>query len=129
MTRFDIGDHLVTEPDLVQPPGGGEDQLRPPVRRIRTALDVPKLLELVDEPSDDLLVTATERRQLGCPDSVLVEIGEHGAMARLQVAIAGLGEPLEELILQGEEQAARQHAEVWVPLLPLATSTGGSHGL
>src|SRR5215213_4746494 len=66
--RLDVGDDLVAEPDLIQAACGREDQLRPPVRRIRAPLDIPEVLELVDESPDDLLVAATELRQLSRPN-------------------------------------------------------------
>ena len=90
------------EPQLLESSLGGDDQLGATVRRVGPALDVAELLELVDEPPDDLLVAAREAGQLGCPDAVLVEVGEHGPVTRMEVVVAGLGEPGEELVLQRE---------------------------
>ena len=103
--RLDVGDDLVAELDLSRPRSVGNDQLRAAVRGVRAALDVAELLELVDQPPDDLLVPAGEAGQLRRPDTVLVEVREHGAMARVEVVVARLSEPLEELVLQREEAA------------------------
>src|SRR3954452_12412140 len=126
---FDFGDHLVAQANLVQASRGGEDQLRAPIRGIRTPLYVPEVLELVDEPPDDLLVATAQVRQLRRPDAVLVEIGEHRAVSRMQVVVSRLREPREELLLQREQQPAGEHPEIRVPLLPFAASRGGSHYL
>ena len=110
----------IAEPDWVESALGGEDQLRATVRRVGTALDVAERLELVDDAPDDLLVAAREAGQLGRPDTVLVEEGEHGAVTREEVVVAGLGPSrVEELVLQGAEQASREHAQIRVPFLPL----------
>src|SRR5262245_49445431 len=95
MTRLDLGDYLIAEPDLCQPPLGGEDQLRPAIWRVWAPFDIAELLELVDDAPDDLLVAAGEACQLGCSDAVLIEEGEHSAVAGVKVVVAGLGEPLE----------------------------------
>ena len=58
VTRLDLGDDLVPEPQLLEPSLGGHDELGATVLRVGPALDIAELLELVDKPSDDLLVTA-----------------------------------------------------------------------
>jgi hypothetical protein len=125
VARLDVGDDLVAETELIQPALGGKDQLRAAVRGVRAALHIAQLLELVDDPPDDLLVAAREARQLRRPDAVLVQEGENGAVAGVEVVIARLGEPGEELVLEGEEQSARQYAEIRVPFLPLLTPARG----
>ena len=59
----------------------GKIELGAAIRGVRAALDVAELLELVDDPPDYLLVAAGEARQLRRSDTVLVEVGEHRAMA------------------------------------------------
>jgi hypothetical protein len=48
-------------------------------------------------------------------------------VARMEVSIAGIRQPGEELLLQGEEELAGEHAQVRAELLALAASFGGSH--
>ena len=67
VTRLDLGDDLVAEPQLLEPALGGDDELGATVLRVGAALDVAELLELVDETPDDLLVTAREAGELRRP--------------------------------------------------------------
>ena len=105
----------------------GKDQLRPAVRWVWPPVDVAELLELIDGPADDLLVAAGEARQLCRPDAVLVQVGENGAMPGKEVVVAGRGETLEELVLQREEESAREYAQIRVPFLPFPAFLGGGH--
>ena len=97
--RLDVGDDLVAQPNLVQTALGGEDQLGPPIFGIGAPFDIAELLELVGQPPDDLLVPAREARQLGRPDPIFIQVGEHGSMARMEIVVAGGRELRKELLL------------------------------
>jgi len=127
MARFDVGDDLIAELQLLEAACGGNDQLRPTVSRIGTALDIAELLELVDQPADHLLVSTGDPSQLGRTDAVLVEVGEHGPVTRMEIVITSGGESREELLLEREGELAGEYSQVRVPFLPLAASLGGSH--
>jgi hypothetical protein len=106
---------------------GREDQLGAAIRGVRAAFDVAELLEVIYDPPDFLLVPAGEARQLRRSDTILVEVGENRAMARVEIPVARLSETLEELVLQREEETAREHAQIRVPFLPLSASFRGRH--
>src|SRR5918995_1250129 len=128
-TSIDSRSGLYPPPDLLEPARGREDQLRATVLRIGPALDVAKLLQLVDRSPDDLLVAAREASQVGRADPVLVEVSEYGAVPGVKVAVAGLREACEQLGLEREEQLAGEDTEVRIQFLPLPASFSGGHQL
>jgi hypothetical protein len=124
---LDVGDDFVATAQLLETSRGRDDQLRPPIGRVGTALDVLELLEFVHQAADDLLVAAGEPRQLCGPDPVLVEVGQDDPVSRMEIVIPLRGEAGEELFLQREGELACEHPEVGIPLLALATPSGSSH--
>jgi hypothetical protein len=124
---LDVGHDFVATSQLLETSRRRDDQLRPPIGRVGTALDVLELLELVDQPADDLLVAAGEPRQLGGADPVLVEVRQDYPVSRMEIVVPVLGEASEELLLQREGELACEHPEVGIPLLTFAAASGSSH--
>ena len=124
---LDVGDDFVATAQLLETSRRRDDQLRPPIGGVGTALDVLELLELVHQPADDLLMAAGEPRQLGGPDPVLVEVRQDYPVSRIEIVVPVLGEASEELLLQREGELACEHAEVGIPLLTFAAAPSSSH--
>jgi hypothetical protein len=127
VTCLDVGDDFVATAQLLETSRRRDDQLRPPIGRVGTALDVLELLELVHQPADDLLMPPGEPRQLSGPDPVLIEVRQDYPVSGIEIIVAILGEASEELLLQGEGELAGEHPEVGIPLLTFAAAPGSSH--
>ena len=107
----------------------GTIELGATVLRVGAALDVAELLELVDETSDDLLVTARQAGKLRCPHAILVQIGQHSPMTRMQVVVAGNRETGKELFLKRKGELSRQNPQIRAELLTFPAAFRGSHQL
>ena len=101
---------------------GGDDQFGPPVARVGFAPHVSGLFEFVDQGSDDLLVLPDWRGQVDRPAALGVQIGQHGAVPRPDLAVTVTREGLSQRALHSARQQVGQHAEIWVGLIPLASS-------
>jgi hypothetical protein len=115
---LELGEDRVREPHQLATALGRNHQLGPAISLLRSALDVAELLELVDDPPDDLAVPAGASRQLAGPRAVRVEMGDDRPVDPGDVAVAGRLEPGVEPVLHGEQEAGGEDPEPVAPLLP-----------
>src|SRR5579864_770076 len=87
---FDIREDLVRKLHHLEAPLGGHDQLCATIRRISCAIYVAELLQLVQDGGDGLLVPSGDAGQIHESDALVVQVGEHGAVARPEVVEAVL---------------------------------------
>ena len=108
---FDFGHPIAGVVERLPAAGGREDQLGPPIGRIRSSLEVTQPLQFADQLGGGCQAQLRPGRQVRQPDAVDTHVAEDVQMGLTQVRVTVLAGGQEELGPKLAEQSAQELAD------------------